>query len=405
MTQQVWQFPGSLQRAALQNFAEFQVRGATDWDGFTPAMKEKLSCGQGLQQHERWGPRRFLACVVCAERRWSEELIPTFIAGPNTAFQKEDKVRLLLDPNMYVATWPEVPSEEVFKSCPTVHLSTGEKVQMLLHKRRVSQKMCVGEEPAPLCKECRKCLVKNPPEMPSRALANGKWLGRHPELMRRMPYGHRMLLPLRRVILTKVFFTSNSKNPWERSHAACGLDGVTTIVEQAPTLPTIKEYPPSDLSESFEAVFVGIDPQDLRKKQTFPISKTLLLKQFEFVQRNSKPHQEAVCRKADVEDWADGETPAVFQNTFVDAPVDELDAEEVEELGGAEDSNKYRGPVDSTLGAQELLESSEDVPVSYHCQDNVPLDKNTWWQVAAAKLAEMEKLAAAIQTRHCAGYK
>ena len=142
MTQQVWQFPGSLQRAALQNFAEFQVRGATDWDGFTPAMKEKLSCGQGLQQHERWGPRRFLACVVCAERRWSEELIPTFIAGPNTAFQKEDKVRLLLDPNMYVATWPEVPSEEVFKSCPTVHLQTGEKVQMLLHKRRVSQKMC-----------------------------------------------------------------------------------------------------------------------------------------------------------------------------------------------------------------------------------------------------------------------
>ena len=49
MTQQVWQFPGSLQRAALQNFAEFQVRGATDWDGFTPAMKEKLSCGQSLQ--------------------------------------------------------------------------------------------------------------------------------------------------------------------------------------------------------------------------------------------------------------------------------------------------------------------------------------------------------------------
>ena len=97
------------------------------------------------------------------------------IAGPNTAFQKEDKVRLLLDPTMYVATWPEVPSEEVFKSCPTVHLQTGEKVQMLLHKRRVSQKMCVGEEPAPLCKECRKCLVKNPPEMPSRALANGTY--------------------------------------------------------------------------------------------------------------------------------------------------------------------------------------------------------------------------------------
>ena len=51
-----------------------------------------------------------------------------------------------------------------------------------------------------------------------------------------------------------------------------------TIVEQAPTLPTIKEFPLRDLPESFEAVFVEIDPQDLRKKQTFPISKTLLVK-------------------------------------------------------------------------------------------------------------------------------
>lgn len=84
-----------------------------------------------------------------------------------------------------------------------------------------------------------------------------------------------MLLRLRRGILTKVFFTSNSKNPWERSHAACGLDGVTTIVEQAPTMPAIQEFPPRDLAESFEAMFVGIDPQDLRKKQTCPIKSNL----------------------------------------------------------------------------------------------------------------------------------
>ena len=398
LSREVWQFPGSLQRAALQNFSEFQVRGATDWDNFTTHMHDKLSLGKGLQRDERWGPRRFVACVVCAERRWSEELIPTSIAGAKTEFQKEDKVCLLLDPKLYVSTWPELPSEEVFKSCPTVLLQTGDKVQMLLHKRRVTKRMCTGEEQAPLCKECRRCLVKNPPEMPARALANGKWLGRHPELMRRMPYGHRMLLPLRRVILTKVFFTANSKNPWEQSHSAFGLDGVTTIVEQAPTLPAIKEFPPRDLAESFEAVFVGIDPQDMRKKQTFPISKTLLLKQFDFVQRNSKAHQAAICRKADVEEWIDGETPEVLQKTFVDAPVEELDEEEVEELAGRADSNKYRGPVDSTLGAQELLESSEDVPVSYHCPDTVPLDKSTCWQVAAAKLEEMEKLAAAIQT-------
>ena len=104
-------------------------------------------------------------------------------------------------------------------------------------------------------------------------------------------------------------------------------------------------------------MFVGVDPQDLRKKQTFPISKTLLLKQFDFLQSNSKAHQEAICRKADVEEWIDGETPEVFQKTFVDAPVEELDEEEVEELAGRADSNKYRGPVASTLGAQELMEA------------------------------------------------
>ena len=166
LSREVWQFPGSLQRAALQNFSEFQVRGATDWNNFTTHMHDKLSLGKGLQRDERWGPRRFVACVVCAERRWSEELIPTFIAGAKTEFQKEDKVCLLLDPKLYVSTWPEVPSEEVFKSCSTVLLQTGDKVQMLLHKRRLTKRMCAGEEQAPLCKECRRCLVKNPPEMP-----------------------------------------------------------------------------------------------------------------------------------------------------------------------------------------------------------------------------------------------
>ena len=78
LSREVWQFPGSLQRAALQNFSEFQVRGATDWNNFTTHMHDKLSLGKGLQRDERWGPRRFVACVVCAERRWSEELIPTF---------------------------------------------------------------------------------------------------------------------------------------------------------------------------------------------------------------------------------------------------------------------------------------------------------------------------------------
>ena len=94
--------------------------------------------------------------------------------------------------------------------------------RMLLHKRRVSPRMCCGEERANLCHDCYNCLHKAIPEMPVNALANGRWLGRHPEIMRSMPYGHRLLLPVRRVVLTRVIFTANPKSSWERSHSQKG---------------------------------------------------------------------------------------------------------------------------------------------------------------------------------------
>ncbi len=40
LSRTVYQFPGSLQRAAMQNFAEFQCRSQTAWQHFTPEMKE-----------------------------------------------------------------------------------------------------------------------------------------------------------------------------------------------------------------------------------------------------------------------------------------------------------------------------------------------------------------------------
>ena len=35
---------GSIQRAALQNFSEFQVFGATSWDGFSDDMQAMANC-------------------------------------------------------------------------------------------------------------------------------------------------------------------------------------------------------------------------------------------------------------------------------------------------------------------------------------------------------------------------
>ena len=135
--------------------------------------------------------------------------------------------------------------------------------------------------------------------------------------MRSMPHGHRLLLPVRRVISTKVIFTSDPRNPWERTHSAQGIDGLTSIVEQAPSLPAIREYPPSNLGDSFEAVFTGIDPEDRRKAQTMPIHKNLLLKQIEFVREHSLANQHAEYNAKQVADMVDGETPKVISDNFI----------------------------------------------------------------------------------------
>ena len=138
--------------------------------------------------------------------------------------------------------------------------------------------------------------------------------------MRKMPYGHRLLLPVRRVVLTRVIFTANPKSEWERSHSQKGLHGVTAVLEQAEASSSILEYPPEDLGESFQAVFCGIDPGDTRKAQCFPINKELFLCQHDFLRKYSVANRTAKYNAKDVEAWVDGETPQVLQKNFIDAP-------------------------------------------------------------------------------------
>ena len=236
--------------------------------------------------------------------------------------------------------------------------------------------------------------------MPVNALANGRWLGRHPEIMRSMPYGHRLLLPVRRVVLTRVIFTANPKSEWERSHSQKGLHGVTAVVEQADASSSILEYPPENLGESFQAVFSGIDPDGTRKAQCFPINKALFLCQHEFLQRHSVPNGAARFNAKDVEAWADGVTPPVLQNNFVDAPNNQEDDDFTEEPS----STKYRGPVDSTAAVREMGEHKEDVPWSFLCPDaaDQELDHTSAWQIAQRKLEMMQEQALAIEKRRAA---
>ena len=185
------------------------------------------------------------------------------------------------------------------------------------------------------------------------------------------------------------------KSEWERSHSQKGLDGVTVVVEQASGAERILEYPPKDLGETFQAVFAGVDPEDTRKAQCFPINKKLFLLQHEFLQKHSEPNKLAKFNAADVEAWRDGVTPPVIQAKYTDVPKDDLDEEDAADKS----STKYRGPVDSTLGAQERGEDKEDVPWSFLCPDaaDQELDNAACWQIAARKLQQMQDQAAAIQ--------
>ena len=55
------------------------------------------------------------------------------------------------------------------------------------------------------------------PWLPTQALANGNWLGRHPEILRQMPYAHRLLLPTARVISQRVVFAAAGGQDWEHA--------------------------------------------------------------------------------------------------------------------------------------------------------------------------------------------
>lgn len=411
LSQTVFQFPGSLQRAAMQNFAEFQCRSQTDWQHFTPSMQDTLNDGSpddsDVARTDRWTSRSWIACCVCAMQAWQEAMVQAYVAGDRCCFSNFEAVADLLNPDRYIRTWPMVPKQEILDSAVKLQMPRKDKNQankqteilverrMLLHKRRVSPRMCCGEERANLCHDCYNCLHKAIPEMPVNALANGRWLGRHPEIMRSMPYGHRLLLPVRRVVLTRVIFTANPKSQWERSHSQKGLDGVTAVVEQADASSSVLEYPRQNLGESFQAVFTGIDPDDTRKAQCFPNNKALFLSQHEFLQRHSVPNAAARFNAKDVAAWTDGVTPPVLQQSFVDAPGNEEDDESTEHPS----STKCRGPVDSAAAVRELGEHKEDVPWTFLCPDaaDQELDQTAAWQIAQRKLEMIQEQALAIK--------
>ena len=120
LSQTVFQFPGSLQRAAMQNFAEFQCRSETDWQHFIEPMKDALnetsSDDSRVGRTDRWTPRSWVACCVCTMQAWQEERVQAYVAGDACCFSNFQAVADLLNPARYIRTWPMVLAEEINNS-------------------------------------------------------------------------------------------------------------------------------------------------------------------------------------------------------------------------------------------------------------------------------------------------
>ena len=73
------------------------------------------------------------------------------------------------------------------------------------------------------------------------------------------------------------------------------------------------------------------------------------MRQMDFVLAHSAANQDAEYKSDRVDDMVDGDTPAVIAANFADVPrAEDVEAVDLEDV---ENTSKYRGLTDSTVGA------------------------------------------------------
>ena len=110
---------GSEVRQYVRNYATFLREARIDWDG-----ADDVSL------------RRRLGCCFCARSFWKEDLLEVFLAGQQCFMLNPDAVWQFLSVERYKQRWPLIPESELLASSVSVSDSFGQKVQVLLHKRR-----------------------------------------------------------------------------------------------------------------------------------------------------------------------------------------------------------------------------------------------------------------------------
>ena len=114
LSRAVYQFPGSLQRAATPEMEELMQGESPDADVSSHSGDgQQDATTDPLGRSGRWTSRRWVPCVVCAMQSWQEDLRHERVAGKNCCFSKPEAVQALLHWKSYAQVWTSVPKEEL----------------------------------------------------------------------------------------------------------------------------------------------------------------------------------------------------------------------------------------------------------------------------------------------------
>ena len=91
-----------------------------------------------------------------------------------------------------------------------------------------------------------------------------------------MPYAHRLLLTTACVISQRVVFAATNGQDWEKAFKQRGMDGIVLVVPQATAEKQVLAFPPKDLGELAQAIFVGVNPDDTTRGLVAAVMNTCL---------------------------------------------------------------------------------------------------------------------------------
>ena len=350
---------GSEVRQYVSNYATFLRESKMDWE---KGAHDSLRCRVG--------------CAFCARSFWKEELWEVHLTGELGFMQNADAVWKLLSVDRYQQRWPMIPAEELLlASSVTVVGSDRQRVQVLLHKRRVTDDMACGKCPTLVCQDCWRAFSPKKPQLCRFALANDMWLGRIDPLLWQANMTHEMCLALARTVATKVVLRAggaqqtggNNGHQWDHAFHQSGYVGSSVVFHNGDAKHALETLPPQKLNDAFAITFCTDLPQDgqdsgraaVSKIVELRLKKNLFLQQAERLLATNPVYATGVeeINRELLTEWMAGAeelVPPVVLDCVVSVPVGEEGPGIMRQEGPAQATDGYiKGNQEETVFAME----------------------------------------------------